>query len=106
MYAAKKCVLHGKDIKNKVIVTVKESHGDCTLHKVGERFEITYPPTPENRSIDICPLALNAFYYKIYGMLFGGQFPWQEENPDSFVANCPDFDNMVVFELKRVKLDK
>ncbi len=104
MWAEKKCIQHAKDLKYKIVLTVTDVKGECALHKLGEKIEIKFPRGPNERAVDLCPMALTGFFYKCYGMLFGGQFPWHED-PDTFVACCPDFENLVTFEIKRIPLE-
>jgi uncharacterized repeat protein (TIGR04076 family) len=42
---------------------------------------------------------------KVYAMRFGADFPWAEDKDVIFNA-CPDGENPVVFEIRRIKKKK
>lgn len=81
-----------------VAVKVISQKGTCGAeHKVGEEWVIGYK-TPQG----ICFSAFNALYPAIQMLLFGGSFPW-ETDPDVATIACPDAENPVVFELRRLR---
>jgi len=82
----------------KVVAKVVSQKGTCVLgHKVGDEFEIgDYTPT------SMCSWAFYTIFPFATVLQFGGNFPW-EDNPGKSVAACPDLDNTVVFELRRVR---
>jgi uncharacterized repeat protein (TIGR04076 family) len=41
--------------------------------------------------------------YKIHGFLYGGRYPWLE-NGDVARHPCPDIQNPVIYEIRRIKL--
>ena len=82
------------DIKVKVI----SQKGECGAgHKVGDEWSIT-SKTPEG----ICLSAFNVLYPNVRLLMFGGTLPWGNDK-DATTLTCPDADNPVVFEVRRVK---
>jgi len=80
-------------------VTVKSQKGKCALgHKVGDKIVF------DGRSVrgDICYSALMVLLPKIYAMRYGVEFPWSEDGDAIFNA-CPDPENPVVFEIRRIR---
>lgn len=80
-------------------VTVKSQKGKCALgHKVGDKIVF------DGRSVrgDICYSALVVLLPKIYAMRYGVEFPWSEDGDVIFNA-CPDPENPVVFEIRRIR---
>ena len=83
---------------NKVVVKVISQKGTCHAeHKVGDEWVIR-GKTPEG----ICLSAFAALYPSVRALMFGGSFPW-ETDPDITSAACPDAENPVVFELRRLR---
>jgi uncharacterized repeat protein (TIGR04076 family) len=81
----------------KVRVRVVSQKGSCEAgHKLGDQW-IIGDKTPEG----LCPFALNALMPLVTPLMFGASFPWEKE-PDMTTAACPDADNPVVFELRRL----
>jgi len=91
-------------------VTVKSQKGKCALgHKVGDKIVF------DGRSVrgDICYSALVVLLPKIYAMRYGVEFPWSEdgygvefpwsEDGDTIFNACPDPENPVVFEIRRIR---
>ena len=84
-----------------VAVRVISQQGTCVAkHKVGDEWIIHWEQnaTPEG----ICLLALNAVYPNARVLMFGGSFPWADD-PDVATVTCPDPNNPVVFELRRLR---
>ncbi len=80
-----------------VVVKVISQKGTCHAeHKVGDEWVIGHK-TPEG----ICLSAFNALLPAIRVLCFGGSFPW-EDDTDVTTAACPDAQNPVVFELRRL----
>jgi len=67
------------------------------LDKVGDKIFF------DGRSItgDICYSALMTLLPKIYAMRYGVEFPWSKDGDTIFNA-CPDPENPVVFEIRRI----
>lgn len=86
--------------KYNVSVRVLESRGVCEAHKAGDLYVIPSETLSRDKPTmaPICPVAFNAIFPKIYAMEWGAKFPC---HGDTFVACCPDFKNLVVFEIKR-----
>ena len=81
-----------------VLVRVISQKGTCTLeHKVGDEWVIG-KKTPEG----MCLSAFDALYPFARVLMFGGSFPW-ETDPDVTTVACPDAENPVVFELRRLR---
>lgn len=80
-----------------VKLKVVSQKGTCVAeHKVGDEFECT-GMTPGG----ICLVAFNSLFPTLWTLMFGGSFPWSQD-PDSEMVACPDAENPVVFELRRV----
>ena len=82
-----------------VEVTVKSQKGKCGFgHKVGDMIVFN------GRTVEgpICLSALSILIPKIYALRFNAEFPWE---PDKNVGHCacPDAENPVVFEVRRVR---
>ena len=76
--------------------------GTCEQgHKVGDEW-IIRRHTPEG----ICLAAFNCLYPNVRVLMFGGSLPWESErglDPDVARDACPDPENPVVFELRRLR---
>ncbi len=82
----------------KVRIEVVSQQGRCTQeHKVGDSWVVD-KKTPEG----ICLFAFNALLPRLQVLEFGGTFPWAKD-PDVVRAACPDGNNPVVFELRRLR---
>jgi uncharacterized repeat protein (TIGR04076 family) len=80
-----------------VAVKVISQKGTCEHgHKVGDEWVIK-DTTPQG----ICLGAFNVIYPDAWVLKFGGSFPWASE-PDVTTVACPDPENPVVFELRRL----
>ena len=81
-------------VKAKVI----SQKGNCVHgHKVGYEWVIGRT-TPAG----ICMPAFSSFFPDMRVLMFGGVLPWSED-PDTAIVACPDAENPVVFELRRVR---
>lgn len=82
----------------KVIATVKSIGGVCAFHEVGD--QIIY----DGRSIEghFCGSAFVAMMPTMYAMRYVAEFPWLE-GKDVTTFACPDAENPVVFEIRRVE---
>jgi len=81
-----------------IIAKIISQKGTCeTGHKAGDEF-IIGATTPEG----MCSWAFYTLFPFAEVLRFGGAFPW-EKDPDKAIAACPDADNPVVFELRRIK---
>ncbi len=82
----------------KIIAKVVSQKGTCEAgHKVGDEFEIG-----QTTPADMCSWAFYTVFPFAEALEFGGSFPW-ESGPDNARVACPDPDNPVIFELRRVK---
>jgi uncharacterized repeat protein (TIGR04076 family) len=82
----------------KVRVKVISQKGTCEVgHKVGDEWVIDGKP-PEG----LCLFAFGSLLPSLTPLMFGGSFPW-EKDPDRTTVACPDPDNPVVFELRRLR---
>ena len=81
-----------------VIAKVVSQKGTCGAeHKVGDQWVIGSKTTE-----GICLSAFNALSPSLRVLRFGGSFPWSSDSDVATVA-CPDAQNPVVFELRRVR---
>jgi len=81
-----------------IAVKVVSQKGTCAHeHKVGDEWVIE-SETPEG----MCRSAFNALLPPTRVLMFGGTFPWQTD-PDMVTLACPDAENPVVFELRRLR---
>ena len=82
----------------KIIAKVISQKGTCGVgHKVGDEFHIGQT-TPDK----MCSWAFYTLFPFAESLQFGGNFPW-EKDPAKAKVVCPDADNPVVFELRRVE---
>jgi uncharacterized repeat protein (TIGR04076 family) len=82
----------------KVRVKVTSQKGHCEMgHKVGDEW-LVGEKTPEG----ICLYAFASLIPFLTPLMHGGAFYW-EKDPDRTTVVCPDPDNPVVFELRRVR---
>jgi len=82
-----------------VEVTVKSQKGKCAFgHRVGDKIVF------DGKSVKgkICYSALMVLLPKVYAMRYGVEFPWTE-NKDVIYNACPDPENPVVFEIRRIR---
>lgn len=82
-----------------VEVTVKSQRGKCVFgHKVGDKIVF------DGRSVkgDVCYSALMVLLPKVYAMRYDASFPWATDK-DAICNACPDGENPVVFEIRRVR---
>jgi len=83
---------------DRMVIKVISQKGTCDAgHKVGDEWVIEGEHAPAG----ICIYAFHAIFPFVTAMLFGASFPW-ETDPDVTHMACPDADNPVVFELRRV----
>jgi len=81
----------------KVSAEVISQQGTCEAgHKVGDRWVIG-EKTPEG----LCIFAFGSLLPFITPLMYGGSFPW-EKDPDVTTVACPDAENPVVFEIRRL----
>jgi len=82
----------------KTIARVISQKGTCEAgHKAGDEF-VVGEKTPDN----VCSFAFTSIFPFATVLKFGGSFPW-EKDPDKATVACPDAENPVVFELRRVR---
>ena len=80
-----------------VRVRVISQKGKCEReHKVGEEW-VLGTETPAG----VCFSAFQNISPNARVLIFGGSFPW-ESDPDVSIVPCPDAENPVVFELRRL----
>lgn len=85
---------------SKVEVTVKSQKGKCDFgHKVGDKI-VFY----DGKSIkgNICYSAMMIILPTVYALAYGAEFPWSKDK-DIIVNACPDAENPVVFEIRRIR---
>ena len=82
----------------KVSIRVVSQKGTCgNEHKVGDQW-VTDEKTPEG----ICLSAFDSLFSSLQVLKYGGVFPWADD-PDVTTIACPDAENPVVFELRRLR---
>lgn len=82
-----------------VEVTVKNVKGKCAFnHKVGDKILF------DGRSVrgDICYSALMTLLPMVHAMRYGIVYPWMRDK-DAISLACTDWENPVVFEIRRVR---
>jgi len=84
-----------------VAIKVISQKGNCDAgHKVGDEWLIKgkeYKTPP-----GLCLFAFSSLLPLTKVLMYGGAFPW-ESDPDVTTSACPDPDNPVVFELRRLQ---
>ena len=81
-----------------VAVKVISQKGTCAHeHKIDDEWVISGKTPP-----GICLAAFNTLFPDIRVLMFDGAFPW-ETDPDITTVACPDAENPVVFELRRLR---
>lgn len=80
---------------------VKSQKGHCAFgHKVGDKIIF------DGRSMkgEICYGALLGILPRVYALRFGTDFPYaKNKDTGAIYAACTDYENPVVFEIRRVK---
>ena len=80
-------------------VTVKEVKGKCIFgYKKGDKIHFN-GKTIKGKT---CYSALMTNLPKVYAMRYGAEFPWAK-NKDVIINACPDPENPVLFEIKRIR---
>lgn len=79
-------------------VTVVSQRGTCGVgHKAGDKW-LVGSTTPGG----VCLGAYRRIETYIEILKYGGSFPWSQD-PHSCRSVCPDTNNPVVFEIKRIR---
>ena len=82
----------------KIIARVISQKGTCEAGlREGDEFEVG-EKTPDN----VCSFAFTSIFPFATVLQFGGVLPW-EKDPDKATIACPDAENPVVFELRKVR---
>ena len=85
-----------------VSIKVISQKGYCAMgHKVGDEWIIKGYVTPGG----MCMGAFGAIFPVVGVMAFNGKYPWSKD-PDRERVVCPDAENPVVFEVRRLMLMK
>jgi len=84
-----------------IVVTVLSTKGTCAFgHREGDEIRFD-GETIQGR---VCLHALYSFLPKVFAMRYGASFPWLgDDQKDVSRHACPDPENAVVFELRRVR---
>jgi uncharacterized repeat protein (TIGR04076 family) len=86
-------------IPYKVKVTIVSISGECSKgHKLGDSWLIGDGKTPKG----MCAGAYDSIAPYLRALSFGGEFPWTEDKDVAQFA-CPDPQNRVIFELRRLR---
>lgn len=84
---------------DRITARVVSQKGRCEAgHRVGDEFIIG-----QTAPGGLCSWALYTLFPFAQTLQFGGSFPWEKEPGAARVA-CPDADNPVVFELRRIEI--
>lgn len=76
---------------------VVSQEGTCEAgHRVGDEF-----PVGELTPPGVCSFAYCALFPQAMALMAGGSFPWEPDRGRAHIA-CPDPDNPVVFEVRRL----
>lgn len=87
----------GRPEQRRLVARVVSQKGTCAAgHKVGDQFSIGDKTPPR-----MCSWAFYAMFPLATVLRFGGSFPWEESSNRTTVA-CPDPENPVTFELRRL----
>jgi len=81
---------------------VKSQKGKCAFgHRVGDKIVF------DGKTVkgDICYSALMVVLPKVYAMRYGVEFP-RAKDKDVIRNACPDAENPVVFEIRRIRRQK
>ncbi len=82
----------------KIIGTIKDVKGHCTAHhKVGQEIELSC-----HNANELCGFFYHDIFPTLETLQFGGSFPWSPD-PDKVEVECPDRQNIVKMELKRIR---
>ena len=82
-----------------ISIKVKSQTGNCLEeHQVGDEWIVDGGSIPGG----ICCSAFVCMAADLRVLRYGGSFPWRAD-PDTAQIACPDADNPVVFELRRLK---
>ncbi|MFH0914219.1 MAG: TIGR04076 family protein, partial [Chloroflexota bacterium] len=82
----------------RIRLTVSSVKGTCDAgHKVGDSW-VLESKTPAG----VCMSAFSTLYPYIRALRFGAEFPWCEDKDVAYIA-CPDPQNPVVFEVRRLR---
>jgi uncharacterized repeat protein (TIGR04076 family) len=80
----------------RVTCRVISQQGVCDFHHhAGQTLEVVNG-IPQG----ICPDALHAIFPYLHGLTYGASYPWEPE-PGLARTACPDWENPVVFEMRR-----
>lgn len=81
----------------RVIGTITEVKGNCSWgHQAGDSFELS-----GHNAAGLCGFFYHDIFPNLLTLQFGGSFPWGD--PDVITAECPDRQNCVKMELRRVR---
>jgi uncharacterized repeat protein (TIGR04076 family) len=81
------------DVTCKVI----SQKGNCDFHhKIGQTFEVK-----NGIPLNMCPSATYTLLPYLHGLTYGASYPWEPDRDIARIA-CPDGDNPIVFELRRL----
>ena len=91
-------------IPSEVVMKIISVKGTCEAkHQVGQEFDLSgdFKVGMSGDPKTICTSLFYAIYPNYCVLRFGGSLPW-EQDPDVAHVACPDADNPVVIQLKRI----
>ena len=95
----------------KLVARITDIGGHCRAgHKIGEKFDVHLYEEgewgTETRKNTRTPAMCSHLYFALFPYIsvlqYGGEFPWMD-NKDLFYMNCPDPDNCVSVEVRRIR---
>ena len=93
---------------SKVVMKIISQKGICgAKHQVGQEFDLSedFVVGKSGDPKTICSGLFYAIYPNYRVLRFGGSLPWEQDPEVAHVA-CPDADNPVVIQLKRIRETK
>ncbi len=85
----------------KIILKVIKQEGTCVAkHSIGDEITIDFDKNEIQGKI--CLHSLYSILPKVFAMAYGAKFPWLKEENIS-THPCPDVENPVVYEVRRIK---
>jgi len=95
----------------KLIARITGVKGSCSVgHKIGEEFEVHLYEKGEwstaerkgTRAPNMCAHLFYAIFPYLAVLQYDGGFPWSQDK-DLFRMNCPDPENCVSVEIRRIR---
>ncbi len=86
---------------HKIVLKVVKQTGKCISgHKIGDETTIDFDTNEIHGKI--CLHSLYSILPKVFAMAYGAEFPWLGDK-DVSTHPCPDAENPVVYEVRRIR---